>query len=281
MTSAVVNGFSRASSASWDQLKHMVKIFFLFQQDFGLVLYNLVAPRKAPGKITACGGSWPKYIPPTDTDSRCSCPALNALANHGIFPRDGRNITFKEMTKLVREHYNFAPTFCWYVPNVIAGILGRDYGTGVFDLSDIDVHNGIEHDASFTRHDSHLMSDQSKPAPDLIEELLASGTGENGCLTKQDLARFSGKRRVESRRANGQYSMSFSHKMFGSSNGSTLLTHFGGDIETLRPFLLEERLPEGWEPKVTDAKGLTILKFNKTSIPVELMTNERDFEREE
>jgi hypothetical protein len=64
-------------------------------------------------------------------------------------------------------------------------------------------------------------------------------------------------------------------------SGSTLLTHFGGDIETLRPFLLEERLPEGWEPKVTDAKGLTILKFNKTSIPVELMTNERDFEREE
>jgi len=49
----------------------------------------------------------------------------------------------------------------------------------------------------------------------------------------------------------------------------------------LRPFLLEERLIEGWEPKVTDAKGLTILKFNKTSISVELMTNERDFEREE
>ena len=64
-------------------------------------------------------------------------------------------------------------------------------------------------------------------------------------------------------------------------SGSTLLTHFGGDIETLRPFLLEERIPEGWEPKMTDAKGLTIIKFNKTSIPVELMTNERDFEREE
>lgn len=54
------------------------------------------------------------------------------------------------MSKVVREHYNFAPTFCWYVPSVIAGILGRDYETGVFDLSDIDAHNGIEHDASFT-----------------------------------------------------------------------------------------------------------------------------------
>lgn len=60
-------------------------------------------------------------------------------------------------------------------------------------------------------------------------------------------------------------------------SGSTLLTHFGGDIETLRPFLLEERLPDGWEPTMTDAKGLTITKFNKTSLPVELMTNESEF----
>jgi hypothetical protein len=281
MTSAIVNGFSRASSSSWYQLKHFVNVFLLFQADFGLALYNLVAPKRAPGKVVACGGSWPKYIPPTATDSRCSCPALNALANHGILPRDGRNITFKQLNQIVRENYNFAPTFCWYVPNVIAGILGRDYETGVFDLSDIDVHNGIEHDASFTRHDSHLVPDQSTPAPDLIEELLASGTGENGCLTQKDLARFSGKRRVQARRTNGQYSMSFSHKMFGSSNGSTLLTHFGGDIETLRTFLLQERLPDGWEPAVTDAKGLTLMKFNTIALPVELMTNEREFSRAE
>lgn len=64
-------------------------------------------------------------------------------------------------------------------------------------------------------------------------------------------------------------------------SGSTLLTHFGGDIETLRPFLLEERLPDGWEPTITDAKGLTITKFNTTSIPVELMTNESEFTRTE
>ena len=64
-------------------------------------------------------------------------------------------------------------------------------------------------------------------------------------------------------------------------SGSTLLTHFGGDIETLRPFLLEERLPDGWEPTVTDAKGLTITKFNNTSLPVELMTNESEFSKSE
>jgi len=68
--------------------------------------------------------------------------------------------------------------------------------------------------------------------------------------------------------------------LFGSSNASTLLTHFGGDIETLRPFLLEERLLDGWEPTITDAKGLTITKFNKTSLPVELMTDESQYSKE-
>jgi hypothetical protein len=83
MTSAVVNGLSRASSASWTKLTHFIKILFLVQADFSITLYNLVAPKKAPGKVTICGGSRPKYIPPTDDDIRCSCPALNALANHG------------------------------------------------------------------------------------------------------------------------------------------------------------------------------------------------------
>lgn len=64
-------------------------------------------------------------------------------------------------------------------------------------------------------------------------------------------------------------------------SASTLLTHFGGDIETLRQFLLEERLPDGWEPLVTDAKGLTITKFNSTTIPVELMTDESEFSKRE
>ena len=63
------------------------------------------------------------------------------------------------MNQVVRDHYNFAPTFCWYVPNTIATILGRDYETGVFDLSDIDVHNGIEHDASFTSTYSFVFPD--------------------------------------------------------------------------------------------------------------------------
>ena len=63
-------------------------------------------------------------------------------------------------------------------------------------------------------------------------------------------------------------------------SGSTLLAIFGGDIETLRTFLIDERLPDGWEPTMTDAKGLTMMKFNTTVLPVEMMTNETAFARQ-
>ena len=68
--------------------------------DGGLALYNLVAPDLPADAVVPDGcpgarGVWPKYVPPTDGDSRCSCPALNAMANHGAFrillqPRDAR-----------------------------------------------------------------------------------------------------------------------------------------------------------------------------------------------
>ena len=57
---------------------------------------------------------------------------------------------------------------------------------------------------------------------------------------------------------------------FLGRSSSTMLTLFGGRIEDLRTFLVEERLPEGWEPKIRTPYGLTIGAFNKTVLQVEL-----------
>ena len=65
--------------------------------------------------------------------------------------------------------------------------------------------------------DSIIQRDQGKPVPRLVEELLASATGPNGDLTPADLSRISGKRRAESKKANGQFSLTTFHKFFGSS----------------------------------------------------------------
>ncbi|CDO72106.1 hypothetical protein BN946_scf184962.g49 [Trametes cinnabarina] len=251
----------------------------VFLLDFLFTLYNIVTPNRRTGRVIleghpGYGGKWPQYIPPREGDSRSSCPALNAMANHGLLPRDGKNIKFNELGVAIRRVYNFSPTFCFSVPNYIAQALVRNYRTDRFDLADIDAHNCIEHDASLTRVDSYDDPDQAKIAKALVEELLNSGTGPGGDLTPNDLSRLLGKRRVEAKRRNPKFSLAFVHKMFGSSNASTLLTIFGGRVQDLHPFLHEERLPDGWEPRTRRRMGLTIAEFNLTVLPVELSIQE-------
>jgi len=119
-------------------------------------------------------------------------------------------------------------------------MLKRDYKKGTFDLADLDLHNGIEHDWSLTRmrqlpwntrvvanpplvigEDSAVSPDQSKPHVPFIKELLASASGKdkdgNVLLTPKDLSEFSAKRRVESRESNPHFTTSLFHRMFGSS----------------------------------------------------------------
>ena len=69
----------------------------------------------------------------------------------GILPRNGRNIPIRALTPAIRSTFNFAPSFSVFVPRYIGQILGRSYLNDTLDLEDIDVHNGIEHDASLTR----------------------------------------------------------------------------------------------------------------------------------
>lgn len=147
------------------------------------------------------------------------------MANHGILPHDGKNISFLELGNKTREVYNFAPSFCYFVPKFAAQLLCRDYKTGTFDLSDLNVHNGIEHDGSLVRHDVFHQPDQGKPALDLVERLLACASGqmkgvegdEGKLLTSKDLARFSTIRRAEAKKTNPQFTLSTFHKVFGSS----------------------------------------------------------------
>ncbi|KAI9447126.1 Cloroperoxidase [Lactarius psammicola] len=284
--------------------------------DLSLVVVNLftfkrkidgVTPKGHPGE----GGVWPEYIPPRSGDSRCSCPALNAMANHGIIKRDGRNISFKEISGTIRSTYNFSPSFCLFVPRYIAHILDRSYSTGRFDLADIDVHNGIAHDASLVRRDNFHQFHQGLPDGELVAALLKSATGPplkkatqpasqrslpsnespyfniaahvaketadlnlNRTFTAVDLSRRLGERRREAKANNGQYSQGTRHKLFGSNNGSTLLTIFGGRLDDIYTFLTEERFPEGWESRIRDQMGLTLLAFNRTVFQVELGIDE-------
>jgi len=272
--SFIANATSRLASGTGSALTGVATQLGLLLWDAGCTVLNAVTPNKKVGTVTpkGCpgeGGKWPEYVAPKEGDSRCSCPALNAMANHGILPRDGKNITFKELGDRIHETYNFAGPFCYFVPNYIAQILTRTRADK-FNLADIDVHNGIEHDASLIRHDTYFSPDQGKPAVDLIENLLNTASGPNNTLTAADVSRHLAARRAHCKATNPQYSQSFIHKMFGSSNASTMLLIMGGRIEDLRPWLIEERIPEGWESRYRTRTGLTIAEFNKTVLTIEL-----------
>jgi len=203
------------------------------------------------------------------------------MANHGIFPRSGRGIKFTDTPKYIRSTYNFSPSFCYYACHHVARMLNRSYSRDTFDLEEINLHNGIEHDASLTRLDASLQPDQSVPHPAFIEELFSFATAKdaagNPLLTNKDVSRIMGKRRAESKATNKEYSLQFAHRLFASANASTFLTIFGGRVDDLRVILLEERLPEGWESRVRKPYGLTILTLNLIILPMELGIREADW----
>jgi len=239
-----------------------------------------VTPEGYPGY----GGYWPEHRAPQEGDSRCSCPALNAMANHGIIARNGRGIKFTDLTRYVRTTYNFAPSFCSFVPHYAAFMLKKSYHKDTFDLEELDLHNGIEHDASLTRLDANFQAKQGEKHVPFIEELLSFATGKDNedrlILTINDMSRILGKRRAHSKATNPAYSLSAFHKIFGSANSSTLLKIFGGRVDDMRTVLLEERLPDQWESRVRQPYGLTMLAFNGTVLPVEFGIRESDWEDE-
>ncbi|KAJ6500893.1 Chloroperoxidase [Mycena sanguinolenta] len=259
----------------------------IFTYDFFLTLFNLVAPKRRVGSVTphgspGAGGKWPEFMPPKAGDKRSPCPALNALANHGILPRDGQNIKFADLDRHVRNTYNFAPTFPTFTALFVAQYLNKDYNTDTCDLAEIGLHNaGIEHDASLLRQDVRFDPDQGAPYLPFIDELLASASGKdangNRLLTVADLSRYSAKRRAEARATNPDFLLDKQHKMFGSSNCSGLVTIFGGRVADLELVLREERFPDGWESRVRSRMGMTFLKLNLTVFKLERGIKEEDY----
>ena len=207
-------------------VKIFEEIFFnvaVLTWDNILVVLNIILPKYKPDQVVPAGcpgrdGNWPEFVPPKEGDSRSACPMLNAMANHGILPHDGENITFKQLNTTVRQTFNFAPSFCFFVPRFSSNFLNRSYFKDKFDLAELSLHSAkaIEHDASLTRHDAALQPDQGYPDQKLVDELLNDVTGKfpdgSAQMTVSDLSRA-----LSKRRADQSYSENFFHNMFGSA----------------------------------------------------------------
>ena len=84
----VVVAVSNAGGGLVSTLSSFVISTGVFVWDFFLAIFNAITPGRPANRVVPQGaaganGLWPQYIAPAAGDSRCSCPALNALANHG------------------------------------------------------------------------------------------------------------------------------------------------------------------------------------------------------
>ena len=96
---------------------------------------------------------------PQPGDLRSPCPALNAASNHGILPRDGRDIDLATVGAAVLLAYNMT-----YETMLVVGTPGLTTSTtgnaSTFHLSDLAQHSpqAVEHDGSLSREDAYFGS---------------------------------------------------------------------------------------------------------------------------
>jgi hypothetical protein len=102
---------------------------------------------------------------------RSPCPCINALANHGILPHDGKNITKEMAIKAMVSAINFNPTLASIF--AMGGVAANpDHSAHSFNLDHVDKHNWIEHDVSLSR-DDFAFGSNAKFCKEKFEKFLA------------------------------------------------------------------------------------------------------------
>jgi hypothetical protein len=140
------------------------------------------------------------------------------------------------------------------------------------DLSDLNKHDVIEHDASLTRNDA-IQGDNHSVQPALVQALLAdaAGTGSDGVLTITSLSKTRARREQESRKVGSPaLSMKMSALAYGESAlllqvlghlGKAAGAEYAVPKAAAQRWLLDEQLPEGWvkPPQVISGTSTTTL----------------------
>ncbi|GAB7363253.1 hypothetical protein MBLNU230_g3535t1 [Neophaeotheca triangularis] len=203
---------------------------------------------------SAAAVDFSNYQRPGPNDVRSPCPGLNALANHGILPRDGRGMTLPILYKGLKDGLNMGDDFTTAIGG--AGLLSNDLPTdGFFDLNMLDQHNfPIEHDASLSRQDANL-GDNSDFNQQIWDMILAAYEGmDKTSIPVASHAMY--KRYQDSLARNPKFVYGPREFTFRYGETAIYLSTMGDPVtgvaplEYVRVLFEEERLPyaEGWRP---------------------------------
>ncbi|KAI0380338.1 Cloroperoxidase [Hypomontagnella monticulosa] len=110
-----------------------------------------------------------RWSAPGPNDVRAPCPMLNALANHGFLPHDGKSITENKTVAALGSALNIDQELASFLFGFAVTTNPKPNAT-TFDLNHLSRHNVLEHDASLSRKDAHF------GAPDIFDEAVFNQT---------------------------------------------------------------------------------------------------------
>lgn len=187
---------------------------------------------------------------------RSPCPFLNTLANHGYFPRDGKNVASALLVRALVDVFNFEAT--------LAASLAAKL-PAVFSLADMSKHHFIEHDASLLREDSSFGQDQSLVNATLAQELFAlAGTDGDG-ITKQVLATYHVGREAQCKARDLAFTFAFKRQTAAYAEIAAFLLAMGDyereaiSVADARSFLVDERFPHEFAKSKTAITNFDVL----------------------
>ncbi|KAI1116711.1 Cloroperoxidase [Nemania sp. NC0429] len=191
------------------------------------------------------------FKPEEPTDTRGVCPMLNTLANHGLLPRNGRDINVNQTVYALNEGLNISPEFGVFLFN--AGRLANpNPNATTFNLNHLDRHDFFEHDGSLSRQDAYF-GQWSRFNQTVWDWTMASWPGDT--LDVQAVSNARAQRQQQSNDTNPEYSLSQLGYIFNVAEGSALISIIGNKTSqtTVKKHVdylfVNERLPcaVGWQ----------------------------------
>ena len=175
--------------------------------------------------------------------------------------RDGKKLTVGALVDAVQRVYHFTKPLAYLLS--ITGVFLCGNGRTV-DLPQLAKHNVIEHDASLSRQDTQPPSKYCPiPAdPGLVAQLMRISS--KNFLVLEDLAVARVSRELRARGG----PLDLIHAEIGRAESSLILQVFGGersevDKDVLRTWLVDGRLPDGWEPPERTIGLLTTVSLGR------------------
>ncbi|KAL8998125.1 MAG: hypothetical protein Q9169_002746 [Polycauliona sp. 2 TL-2023] len=176
-----------------------------------------------------------------DIENRSPCPGLNALANQGFLPRDGKDLTPALVERALMTALHMDTLAARSLTIALPPLCRKD---GTFDLVDTRRHNVIEHDSSFTRLDFH-QGDNYTFQPVMLQAMIDDADG--GDVTLRSLAKTFIRRNKESRAAGApRLPLGLWFVRLFQAVGVMNTAQTGGVLtkEVLEAVFVEERFPD-------------------------------------